>query len=315
MSVTAPPIAILSFNRPDHLKQVLDSLLAQRDGLGDRPVALFQDGSFSPTLQQHHDDPDVMSECVRLFRERFPRGSVFESEVNLGIALNYERAARYVFEKLGAPAGMFFEDDLVLGPVYITVLQRLIELAVADERIGYVAAFGNFQATEEEQQAAPRKLRPLHLLWGFGLTRRHWLKFRRYLKPYLEIVRRGDYRRRDHEAIRALCARWGVQPGDTGQDRINSFATALVGAVKLNTEVAYAQYIGESGLNFTPELFEAWGFHDHRYVDEVLSLDFDLSAVNFDPWAAENNVWPLEPEAARSPVKRLWGWLRQGQDR
>ena len=41
------PIAILSFNRPHYLSQVLDSLLAQT-ALGDRAVLLFQDNAVSP---------------------------------------------------------------------------------------------------------------------------------------------------------------------------------------------------------------------------------------------------------------------------
>jgi hypothetical protein len=283
------PIVVLSFSRPRYLAQVLDSLLAQHGGVGDRPIALFQDGTWSPTMHTHHADPSDIKECVALFRARFPRGEVFES------ALNFDRAERYVFETLRAPAGIFMEDDLVLGPTYLTVLEHLVDLALANRRIGYVAAFGNFLSTPEEQRSNARALRPLHLLWGLGLTRRNWLRCRRYIEPYLEIVRRTDYRERNVAEIHKLCDLWGVQPGDTGQDRMKSFATALAGAVKLNTEVAYAQYIGETGVTFTPEMFDRLGFRNHRPFQEVLSLDFDLASVNFDPWAYENNVWRSRP--------------------
>ena len=77
---------------------------------------------------------------------RFPNGAVFESNDNLGIAMNFDRAERYVFEILSADAAIFFEDDMIISPVYLEVLGRLIERALEDERIGYVAAFGNFAA-------------------------------------------------------------------------------------------------------------------------------------------------------------------------
>ena len=101
---------------------------------------------------------------------------------------------------------------------------------------------------------------------------------------YLKLVRDVDYRRRDHEKISALVTSWGVKPGDTGQDRIKSFVTAVVGATKLNTEVSYAKYIGEKGSHFTPEIFAKWGFDNATFFFEVQDLDFDLASVNFDPW-------------------------------
>jgi hypothetical protein len=185
---------------------------------------------------------------------------------------------------------------LVLGPVYLQVLEKLISRALEDERIGYVAAFGNYNLTADQQTPLARKLRPLHLLWGFGLTRSHWLKCRPFIEKYLQLIRGVDYRNRPHEAIRALTASWGVQPGDTAQDRIKSFVTALVGAVKLNTETAYGKYIGERGENFDSSLFEKWGFsHSHSYFTEVQTEDWDFASVDYDPWSPKNNVWRLAP--------------------
>jgi 2-polyprenyl-3-methyl-5-hydroxy-6-metoxy-1,4-benzoquinol methylase len=285
------PIAILSFNRPEYLTTTLSSLQTQTKPLGDRQIALFQDGSWSPSMNKHHCDPAMCRQCVDIFRQQFPNGNIFESDINLGSVFNYERAERYVFETFDTPAAIFLEDDLVLGRAYITVLERLIDLALADERIGYVAAFGNWKATRAQQLRNTRKLRPMHLLWAFGLTQRHWRKCRHYVERYLDLVRGSDYRQRDHQKIQALVQSWGIEPGDTGQDRIKAFATALVGCVMVNTEVAYGRYIGQKGgLNFTPALYEQWGLEKTEYFDEEVSLDFDLSTVNFDPWSPGNNV-------------------------
>ena len=140
----------------------------------------------------------------------------------------------------------------------------------------------------------------MHLLWAFGLTKRHWRKCRPYVEQYLDLVRETDYRQRDHQKIQALVQSWGIEPGDTGQDRIKAFATASVGCVMVNTEVAYGRYIGKrGGLNFTPALYKQWGLENTEYLDEEASLDFDLSTVNFDPWSPGNNVCKI-PNAASS---------------
>jgi hypothetical protein len=294
------PIAILSFDRPEYLAKTLSSLQAQTKPLGDRQITLFQDGSWSPSMNKHHCDPALCRQCVSIFRDQFPSGTVFESDINLGSVFNYERAERYVFETLNASAAIFLEDDLILGRAYITVLERLIDLALEDERIGYVAAFGNWKATREQQLRNTRKLRPMHLLWAFGLTQRHWRKCRPYVEQYLDLVRGSDYRQRDHQKIKDLVQSWGIEPGDTGQDRIKAFATASAGCVMVNTEVAYGRYIGQKGgLNFTPALYKQWGLEKTEYLDEEASLDFDLSTVNFDPWSPGNNVRKT-PNAASS---------------
>jgi len=258
-------------------------------------------------MKKHHVDPALCQQCIEVFHEHFPNGEIFESDNNLGSVFNYERAERYVFETLDADAAIFLEDDLVLGRAYITVLERLIDLALADERIGYVAAFGNWKATREQQLKNARQLRPMHLLWAFGLTRHHWRKCRPYVEPYLDIVRSSDYRQRDHQKISDLVGSWGVEPGDTGQDRIKAFATAVTGSVMLKTEAFYGQYIGkEGGLNFNPILYKNWGLDKIEYFDEAITLDFDLKSVNFDPWASAHNVQrKLEmPQPANTPLQK-----------
>ncbi len=49
MSTPYPPIAVMSFNRPDYLRQVLESLAAQKGAdIEAREVFLFQDGWRNP---------------------------------------------------------------------------------------------------------------------------------------------------------------------------------------------------------------------------------------------------------------------------
>lgn len=292
------PIAVISFNRPAYLRRVLLSVKGQNSSFDEERIALFQDGA--PAGPDEAANKARVAESVGIFREIFPKGKIFASAGNLGIGMNIDRAERWVFEELQAEAGFFLEDDLELGSSYFEVIDSLLKLALEDERIGYVSAFGNYRAPLNDQLKRPNALRPLHLLWGFGLTRRHWLSCRPYVLAYLSLIRDVNYRDRDHDAIRKLTTSWGVEPGDTAQDRIKSFATALVGAIKLNTEVSYAKYIGESGFNFDSSMFEKWGFKFSEKTDEIVTLDFDTSTVSFEPWGDAHVVWKKKGEPADS---------------
>jgi hypothetical protein len=109
------PIAILSFDRPHYLCEVLHSLCGQvsvRD-----EILLFQDGPINPSTGQLKTTPERIQQCIRVFQRLIPWGTVLAAEGNNGIAFNYDRAENYLFKKLGRPHALFLEDDLVLSPV------------------------------------------------------------------------------------------------------------------------------------------------------------------------------------------------------
>jgi hypothetical protein len=102
-------------------------------------VFLFQDG-YRPKSGEDLTDPGLVERCARLFHATFPGAKIFVTTENLGVARNFARAENYFFDELGAEAGYFFEDDLVLSPHYLSVLSALTDIALAEKRIAYVAA-------------------------------------------------------------------------------------------------------------------------------------------------------------------------------
>ncbi len=128
-------IALLSFDRPDYLRQVVHSLVKQLVP-GDE-VFLFQDGGWNPFSGNRKASEGVIDACVRVFSS--PSGDlksigrgVFRSPVNLSIAGNYRRAEQYIFEALGRDAAVLLEDDLVLGPHYLGAIADLLGIAESD---------------------------------------------------------------------------------------------------------------------------------------------------------------------------------------
>jgi hypothetical protein len=93
-------VAVMSFNRPQYLQPVLESLRRSVEKSShDLPVYLFQDNAFNiRSNTQRAVDFDVKA-SRSIFAELFPRGVILDSPVNLGVALNYDRAEKFLFEK------------------------------------------------------------------------------------------------------------------------------------------------------------------------------------------------------------------------
>ena len=88
-------VAILSFNRPHYLKQVVDSLLKQTQK--DFDYWLFQDGTinqFSWRMTANQKDIDT---CINIFKEAFPKGKIEYSKTNIGIGMNWKRCEEKMF--------------------------------------------------------------------------------------------------------------------------------------------------------------------------------------------------------------------------
>ncbi len=246
-------IAILSFDRPNYLAKTLKSLRPQMSAK-DR-VTLFQDGNFDPHTNTAVASWKNIQACVDIFRQIFPWGEIVETRENLGIAFNYERAETHVFEKNGAEACLFLEDDLVLSPGFAGVTARLLGIAGKDPRIAYVSACGNLWAPLDEQRRRSGEFMPMHENWGAAMTRSSWLAERDFRRAYLDLVRGHPYKDRDHGRIKAFYASRGWDCKFTSQDAARWIASLERNAVRLSTFTCHARYIGKHGVHFTPKRF------------------------------------------------------------
>ena len=270
--MTDRPIAIISYNRPDLLERFLTSLKQQTIAVDPAQIALFQD----------HGDP-AEADCVAVFLAAFPEGAVFQADENLGVALNIDRAERYVFETLDAQIAYFFEDDLILGPHYLEALGQLGDFALAEPRVSYVAAYGAHRTDVAEQAARADELVPMDHKWGFALTRRQWERQRPIIEPYLEIIRQRPFRQRDHAAIKAYYCSLGFGEAGTSQDGAKDVANAVLGTAKLMSFACFARYEGREGLHMRPELYEELGYGQTSLYDGAPAFTLPSSAM-IDQW-------------------------------
>lgn len=276
------PIGIMSFDRPDYFDKVLQSLVSQIPaGVGSRPIYLFQDGARNSFSGNIYASQDLIDTNVQLFQKYVPHGTVLESPHNLGVALNYDRAERLFFEELGCEAAIFLEDDLILSPFYIDVLDHLVDLALNDTRIGYVSAVGNHMLSVDEQGERKHELTILQQTWGFALTRRQWNANQPYLEEYFKFVRDIDYRKRSHLDIFDLYTSWGASRIFSSQDRAKYIASTLNSNLWLTTIPSFGKYIGAIGLHCNEEMYAAGRFSETNLFPEPLENFAEISEARY----------------------------------
>jgi hypothetical protein len=261
--IAKAPIAILAFNRPDYLDQTLRSLAAQaEESLAGREIHLFQDGMFNEFSGRSYGVEEMALNNLALFGRLFPSGHVHRQERNLGIALHFDFIERYLFESRSFEAAIFLEDDLMLNPLYLMVIDRMLAETMSNESIGCVAAYGNRRATLAEQMLNPSKIVSMENRWAFGLTKRQWLCQRPFMDQYLAFISRMDYALRDHDKIIDWFISTGYLPSVTSQDGAKDVAMYLSGAAKFMTYCCYGKYIGKLGVHCNEEIYDSSGYAD-----------------------------------------------------
>ncbi len=265
---TKSPIAILSFNRPQYLERTLQSLRGQITD--DREVHLFQDGGFNPLSGRNYADEGHILENIRIFQKLFPHGAVHIQPVNIGIARNFDTAERFFFDEHQHQAAIFLEDDMVLGPHYMAIMDRmLIPTAISNPRIGCVAAYGNHLAPIQAQHSNSRAIIDMDHRWGFALTRRQWLRQKPFVDEYLGVIANTDYQCRNHHEIVNWFISKKVVPFATSQDSVKGAFQAMTGATSLMTFCCFAQYIGKLGVHFREGDFEKHGFQNTQLYPSI----------------------------------------------
>lgn len=260
------PITIISFDRPHYLERVCASLKAQRDfKFREDRVILAQDGAVSAITGRKAAREEDIEACVQVFRKYFPNGQILDYANNLGIAFNIRRAEQHVFETMDAPFGYFFEDDLELSPLYLSMMEEMRRSFRPEMRVAYWSAYGNHR----QALAGPNvNLILMEHLWGFGLFRDAWREIMKEMEQYFSIISGRDYVYRPLITLFGLMKSREYALESTSQDAFRALALAKLGYARVMTDVCFGRYIGEEGAHFSPTIFKERGFDRMRAVTE-----------------------------------------------
>lgn len=268
-------VALIAYARYGYFARVLSSLLDQRIGaetLFDRfDVHLFQDGLWERETAANRQGHAQIGAAIEALEDRV---TVHRQSENLGVARHFDYVERVLFEQRDYEVGHFFEDDLVLAPGYMQVMELLADRFLDDPRVGMFSAHpGDCTRSLKQQREKRDQYSSIDHNWGFGLTRAFWKRRQSFVDLYLKWCNSFLYRERPSAEILEWLKTAGFQPRASSQDFAKTCATVALGAVKLATTPNFGLPIGEEGLHSRPEIFKRLG------LDRAVLFTDELAAV------------------------------------
>ena len=164
-NVSKTPLIIITYNRPNHLERLLESL--SRNHELDKVDVFF----FSDAAKCEEDFYKVRQ--VREVIYDFTHGDtarVFERKENIGLAENVQGAINTVLQEEQYDSFIVLEDDLVLNEYFLNFMLRGLEIYRGDPRIFHISGW-SYPVRNSASQV--RFLKMMNC-WGWGSWRGKW---------------------------------------------------------------------------------------------------------------------------------------------
>jgi hypothetical protein len=162
------PIAIFTYNRPIHLRQLLDSLL-NCARLNECDIYIYCDGPRKP---EHEQGVKAALEVTREFAPRLNNAHVLERQQNMGLARSIVSGVTELCSQYGSV--IVLEDDFILHPFILDFMLQALDRYAQDERVAQVAGFTFPIKVPKKPDAF---LLPLTTSWGWATWQRAWELF------------------------------------------------------------------------------------------------------------------------------------------
>lgn len=167
--MTPAPIALFTYNRPEHTRQTVESLLAN-ELAGESDLYIFSDAPKTPEAAENVKKVRAYLETVSGFRSV----TLVKRETNLGLAANIVDGVGRLCRDYGRV--IVLEDDLVMSPFFLRFMNDALELYQNEPGVMHVS--GSTYPTRAIDAGSSYFLR-VPLCWGWATWDRAWQHFSR----------------------------------------------------------------------------------------------------------------------------------------
>jgi hypothetical protein len=175
------PVALFTFNRPDHTRRTIDALRGNELAV-ETPLTIFCDGPRSEA------DAEAVARVREIARsvDGFAAVQVVERTHNLGLARSIIRGVTEMLETAGTV--IVLEDDLVTSPFFLVYMNDALREYADEERVLSICGY-SFPTTRPLPDSF---FLPGAYPWGWATWRRSWALYEHDAPKLLaEIVRRN----------------------------------------------------------------------------------------------------------------------------
>ena len=173
------PILIITFNRPNHTRQVWEEIKKQKP----KQIFVFQDGARA----NNASDIEKCAEVRAIFEEKLDWEcdlQTFYSETNLGCGRGPASAITWFFENV--EEGLIFEDDAVPASDFFSYAEELLERYRNTEKVKVITSIN--LDTKKYGEASYYFTMMNRNLCAWAMWKRSWDNF----DYYLDRVNRED---------------------------------------------------------------------------------------------------------------------------
>lgn len=161
------PIAIFCYQRPDHLRNTLVSLM-RCEGFAQSQVIVYGDGPRN--VEEVAAVEQTRATAKALLGDR---AEYHFSEVNLGLSRSVITGVDDAVARFGR--AIVIEDDLELAPLFLSYMNHALDRYAEDERVFQISGY---MFDVPELKATPSALfLPFTVSWGWATWKRAWEQF------------------------------------------------------------------------------------------------------------------------------------------
>lgn len=165
------PIALFTYNRADHTKQAVESLLKNAEAK-DSDMFIFSDG---PKNEKAKKGVEENRKYIKTLKDgngnvngNFRSVTIIEREKNWGLANSLIAGITEIVNKYGRV--IVVEDDLILSPYFLQFMNEALEKYKDEDRVASISAFLNPIDCEAPETFFLRYF----ACWGWATWKRGW---------------------------------------------------------------------------------------------------------------------------------------------
>jgi hypothetical protein len=251
------PIGLLLFNRVEYAQKVLESLKSQTLPVDQSKLCISVDG-YAGSKAEFQGKPDHTAAIVDMARSLFPNATVLSATKNIGITeANCLIEENMLKSHPDATWLGFFEEDYVLSPDYLSIVDQLISAAQPLDDVVLVAATGE---TLDPVNRGISGVFPIGHLWAYFARVAHVHERHDDIQVYRQQLSGKSYWERDKIELARVMASRGVFPVGIGDDHLRLGLVFRFNRIGLTTGLSYGEYIGVEGEHMSDGSFARFNF-------------------------------------------------------
>ncbi len=186
-----PPVLVIAFNRPDHLRVLLERLR----GMQPKTVYFAVDGARS----DRPEEEERVQQCRELIEDIdwIPAKNLLFQDVNLGCGQGVTTAITWFFDH--EETGIILEDDIIPNDSFFSFCSELLQRYRDDQRVFAISGCNFVPSAYQSHPELPYRFSQVPHIWGWATWRDRWRHHRldisgwRRKLPPLELWRRAGH--------------------------------------------------------------------------------------------------------------------------